>query len=137
VGGEIVHHHADGLGRIHARGDGHQLTGGQADGLCVAATAAKTEGRAGDHLPQLDGRHPFPQLVHHAGDVRAQGERHARSSGERTGAPEHEIVGRDAGGQDLHPDLAGLGLRTILFHHLENVRPAMPRHDNTMMFHTR
>jgi hypothetical protein len=44
----------------------------------------------------------------------------------------HEIVGGDAGGQDLHSNLAGLRLRTILFHYLENARPAMSCHNNAM-----
>jgi hypothetical protein len=32
---------------------------------------------------------------------------------------------------------AGPGFGEILFHHLQHVRPAMPRHDDAMMFHTR
>jgi hypothetical protein len=28
-------------------------------------------------------------------------------------------------------------LGQVLFHHLQHVRPAMPRHDDALMFHTR
>ncbi len=53
VRGEIVHHHADGLGRIQARGDGHQLLRGPAYKFGVATGI--TEGEAGNLLARLDG----------------------------------------------------------------------------------
>jgi hypothetical protein len=49
----------------------------------------------------------------------------------------HEIVSGDSGGQDPYPNLAGLGLGYILFHHLQYVRPAVPGHDDAMMFHAK
>tara|TARA_Y100000310_G_C20289297_1_gene626435 strand:+ start:277 stop:441 length:165 start_codon:yes stop_codon:yes gene_type:complete len=37
--------------------------------------------------------------------------------------------------QDLHPSLAWLRFREILFHDLQNVRPATPLDDNTLVLH--
>ena len=73
---------------------------------------------------------------HHANDIHARGERHARKPGEPTCA-DHEIEGGDSGGQDLHPGLAWLRFREILFHDLQNVRPATPLDDNTLVLHAR
>jgi hypothetical protein len=62
------------------------------------------------------------------------GERHARIPKKRIPS-DHEIAGRDAGGQDLHPDLTGPGFGEVLFHSLQDVRPTTPRHDDATMFH--
>lgn len=129
VCGEVVHDQTNGLGRVHPRGDGHRIACGQANELCVAATDA-SQRTAGNHLPRLQ-RRSISQFVDHPDDVLAQGERHARTPGEPPSpASVHKIEGRNPGGQNLHPDLAGPGFGKILFHDLQHIRATALRNDH-------
>jgi hypothetical protein len=49
----------------------------------------------------------------------------------------HKVVGRDSGGFDLYPNLAGPRFREILFRYLQHLRPAMLRHDDAMVLPVR
>jgi hypothetical protein len=59
-----------------------------------------------------------------------------RSPRQRARAPLHQIVGGDACGLDPDPHLASCRLGQVLLHHLQYLRPAVPRHDHAVILPT-
>ena len=77
---QVVAHGADRFSRVQSRGNGHDIVGGQTDGIRIAAPTDTEKG--GDLLARLDASCTLAQFVHRSDDVDAGCKRHARKPGE-------------------------------------------------------